>query len=88
LYYPYRCARDDYSEGILLDANENSLHYFIHRDQVEKKAELDETEGLCLYRYPSSSHVPIGKSKITDIHENQQQSERLLYGAVCRGFTP
>ena len=22
---PYRCARDDYSEGILLDANENSL---------------------------------------------------------------
>lgn len=22
---PYRCARDDYQEGILLDANENSL---------------------------------------------------------------
>lgn len=22
---PYRCARDDYSEGILLDANENAL---------------------------------------------------------------
>ena len=22
---PYRCARDDYEEGILLDANENSL---------------------------------------------------------------
>ena len=22
---PYRCARDDYSEGILLDANENSI---------------------------------------------------------------
>ncbi len=22
---PYRCARDDYSDGILLDANENSL---------------------------------------------------------------
>ncbi|KAJ1928721.1 histidinol-phosphate transaminase, partial [Linderina macrospora] len=21
---PYRCARDDYNEGILLDANENS----------------------------------------------------------------
>ncbi|KAI9006915.1 pyridoxal phosphate-dependent transferase [Hyaloraphidium curvatum] len=23
--HPYRCARDDYSEGILLDANENSI---------------------------------------------------------------
>jgi len=22
---PYRCARDDYSEGVLLDANENSI---------------------------------------------------------------
>lgn len=22
---PYRCARDDYSDGILLDANENSV---------------------------------------------------------------
>lgn len=22
---PYRCARDDYSEGVLLDANENSF---------------------------------------------------------------
>ena len=23
--HPYRCARDDYSEGVLLDANENAL---------------------------------------------------------------
>ena len=22
---PYRCARDDYSEGVLLDANENAF---------------------------------------------------------------
>ena len=22
---PYRCARDDYEEGVLLDANENSI---------------------------------------------------------------
>ena len=22
---PYRCARDDYSDGVLLDANENSI---------------------------------------------------------------
>ena len=25
--HPYRCARDDYSEGILLDANENAYHW-------------------------------------------------------------
>ena len=27
--HPYRCARDDYSEGILLDANENALGHSI-----------------------------------------------------------
>ena len=27
--HPYRCARDDYSSGILLDANENSLGHSI-----------------------------------------------------------
>ena len=30
---PYRCARDDYSEGILLDANENSYGPPLEDDQ-------------------------------------------------------
>ena len=52
-WYSYRRARDDYSEGILLDANENPLGYSTHHDQVAKKTELDETEGLGLHRCPS-----------------------------------
>jgi histidinol-phosphate aminotransferase len=32
---PYRCARDDYSEGILLDANENSLGACVAMDTLE-----------------------------------------------------
>lgn len=39
---PYRCARDDYDQGILLDANENSLgppfnaHHELRQDQLER----------------------------------------------------
>jgi histidinol-phosphate aminotransferase len=33
--HPYRCARDDYSSGILLDANENALgHSISHSDDT------------------------------------------------------
>lgn len=28
---PYRCARDDYSEGVLLDANENAMGHSLPR---------------------------------------------------------
>ena len=64
--HPYRCARDDYSEGILLDANENSLGHSIHPDQTAKETELDGVESLDLHRYPSPSHEPI-KSRIAEI---------------------
>ncbi|RKP14732.1 histidinol-phosphate aminotransferase [Piptocephalis cylindrospora] len=29
---PYRCARDDYSKGVLLDANENAFGSAVHRE--------------------------------------------------------
>jgi len=33
--HPYRCARDDYNSGILLDANENALgHSISHSDDT------------------------------------------------------
>jgi histidinol-phosphate aminotransferase len=64
--HPYRCARDDYSEGILLDANENSLGHSIHPDQTAKRTELDGIENLDLHRYPSPSQEPI-KSRIAEI---------------------
>jgi histidinol-phosphate aminotransferase len=62
--HPYRCARDDYSEGILLDANENALGHSI--SQTSSSTELDEIEQLDLHRYPSPSHESI-KSRIASI---------------------
>lgn len=70
--HPYRCARDDYSEGILLDANENAFGHSIpssssskdNVDTVEK--ELEHTLDLDLHRYPSPTHDPI-KSRIAHL---------------------
>lgn len=64
--HPYRAARDDYSEGILLDANENSLGHSIAPSSSNSRTELDEIEELDLHRYPSPSHEPI-KSRIASI---------------------
>lgn len=36
---PYRCARDDYSEGILLDANENALGHALPHDTAQADSE-------------------------------------------------
>lgn len=63
--HPYRCARDDYSQGILLDANENSLGHSIRPNETAA-TELDEIESLHLHRYPSPSHEPV-KAKIVAI---------------------
>ncbi|KAK7059709.1 Aminotran-1-2 domain-containing protein [Favolaschia claudopus] len=50
--HPYRCARDDYQEGILLDANENSLGHSI------KDAE-DPVFALDLHRYPDPAQIAV-----------------------------
>lgn len=64
--HPYRCARDDYQEGILLDANENSLgHSIIHRGENGSASdrafpeELRNIVQLDLHRYPDPSHLLI-----------------------------
>ncbi|KIK55054.1 hypothetical protein GYMLUDRAFT_48265 [Collybiopsis luxurians FD-317 M1] len=54
--HPYRCARDDYKEGILLDANENALGHSISEQDVPND---DPTLDLDLHRYPDPSHDPI-----------------------------
>ncbi|KAI0790398.1 histidinol-phosphate aminotransferase [Abortiporus biennis] len=69
--HPYRCARDDYSEGILLDANENALGHSIAPPRVNNsdatlEAELEHTLDLDLHRYPSPTHDPI-KKRIAEI---------------------
>ena len=55
---PYRCARDDYSEGILLDANENS---------IGPALAAKETEKLELNRYPDPFHLDIKEKVILPI---------------------
>lgn len=56
--HPYRCARDDYQQGVLLDANENSLGHPLSPALVLTKL-LDAS----LNRYPDPSHEDI-KSRI------------------------
>ncbi|KAG6914613.1 hypothetical protein DXG01_016346 [Tephrocybe rancida] len=62
--HPYRCARDDYQDGILLDANENALGH-----SIVSESELDIEKGtlaLPLHRYPDPSHPDI-KSRIATL---------------------
>ncbi|KAJ7512459.1 pyridoxal phosphate-dependent transferase [Mycena galericulata] len=53
--HPYRCARDDYQEGILLDANENALGHSITRPESEESSVFD----LDLHRYPDPAQNTI-----------------------------
>lgn len=61
--HPYRCARDDYQDGILLDANENALGHSIPPN-------FDPTHNvhlkLDLHRYPDPAQVQI-KQRIADL---------------------
>ncbi|KAF9511086.1 hypothetical protein BS47DRAFT_1200377 [Hydnum rufescens UP504] len=61
---PYRCARDDYSSGILLDANENSLGHSIPRESQTGDLDLDQP----LHRYPDPSHDQI-KAQIANLRD-------------------
>ena len=73
---PYRCARDDYTSGILLDANENALGHTIPPSEDpttttlhlngNSSAEIGPILGLDLHRYPDPSHPKI-KERITEL---------------------
>lgn len=64
--HPYRCARDDYQEGILLDANENALGHSIPRSSNQIQQDLPSTLDSDLNRYPDPSHDGI-KSRIASL---------------------
>lgn len=55
---PYRCARDDFKEGILLDANENT-----HGPALRELSEWEEA--LQLNRYPDPHQIEL-KQQIVD----------------------
>ncbi|CAA7268491.1 unnamed protein product [Cyclocybe aegerita] len=64
---PYRCARDDYKEGILLDANENALGHSIGTSSSgDIPEDLHATLDLNLHRYPDPSH-PLIKSRVATL---------------------
>lgn len=79
---PYRCARDDYDAGILLDANENALGSALTSASTSQKKQAGlvngngvraenpvpglDLEKLELHRYPSPLHLPL-KQQICDL---------------------
>lgn len=63
---PYRCARDDYSEGILLDANENAWGPPIEATEV-------------LERYPDPYQIPL-KEKIAAFRGEGLKPENIFVG--------
>ena len=77
---PYRAARDDYQEGILLDANENALRHSIPsspsimEDDSRLPSGLQPMLDLDLNRYPDPSHPVISlyfsrsKTQLAPIH--------------------
>lgn len=77
---PYRCARDDYDEGVLLDANENSLGSALAAPSLigDTSSALSAENGLdlhslSLHRYPSPLHIPI-KQNLCDYRNQSDPS--------------
>ncbi|BGP48993.1 histidinol-phosphate transaminase [Rhodotorula kratochvilovae] len=56
---PYRCARDDYEEGILLDANENALGHALPSSSANGQQTDTSFDDLDLHRYPSPTHYDV-----------------------------
>ncbi|KAI8987564.1 histidinol-phosphate aminotransferase [Mycotypha africana] len=69
---PYRCARDDYNEGILLDANENA--YGPSLANIEKHHQ----EGN-LHRYPDPYQVQI-KERLLKLRRGLDSTKQLFLG--------
>ncbi|CAE6471130.1 unnamed protein product [Rhizoctonia solani] len=64
---PYRCARDDYQSGILLDANENALGHSIPPQNTDIRDPATSTHlSLDLHRYPDPAQNEI-KSRIAGL---------------------
>ncbi|KAG0687630.1 histidinol-phosphate transaminase [Pichia californica] len=78
---PYRCARDDFKEGILLDANENTHGpSFIEMTEAEKDLDLN--------RYPDPHQQEL-KSQIINFRNKERtdisETEKLKIANLCLG---
>jgi histidinol-phosphate aminotransferase len=65
--HPYRCARDDYQSGILLDANENALGHSIDFTNGSSVI-IDSYADADLHRYPDPAQTEI-KTRIADLRQ-------------------
>jgi hypothetical protein len=74
---PYRCARDDYSEGILLDANENALGH-----SILNEADLEE---LHLNRCGLPARVPAcAHANVTQLPRPRPDGDQATAGEAAR----
>ena len=72
---PYRCARDDYSDGILLDANENSIgpvvetHVHLQLNRYPDPLHLDLKEKVAAFRSVLKEQIffGVGSDEAIDI---------------------
>ncbi|KAG9088775.1 histidinol-phosphate transaminase [Ceratobasidium sp. UAMH 11750] len=77
--HPYRCARDDYQSGILLDANENALGHSIPVDtSFNQDPATNGHLSLDLHRYPDPAQNEI-KNRIASLR-NITGSEKVFLG--------
>lgn len=72
---PYRCARDDYDSGILLDANENSLG----PTSVPSNSIDPYDNHLLLERYPCPFQIPL-KEALCKFRGNDLKHSNIFVG--------
>ena len=60
---PYRCARDDYNTGVLLDANENAFG-----------PSIESIDGSVLERYPDPYQIPLKEKLVQYRGQNLKPS--------------
>lgn len=74
--HPYRCARDDYKDGILLDANENALGPSIEDTSIGQLNRYPDPSNdhikeriVALRNLPGVDHIAlgVGSDEITDL---------------------
>ena len=69
---PYRCARDDYNTGILLDANENAFG-----PSLEGRS--SSSDGFALERYPDPYQIPL-KQKLVQYRGHDLEPANVFCG--------
>ncbi|GMF00977.1 unnamed protein product [Ambrosiozyma monospora] len=77
---PYRCARDDFKEGVLLDANENT-----HGSALTDPSSLEED--LELNRYPDPHQIEL-KQQIIDFRVSESKQDKQISNELKGIETP